>query len=49
MPAIRAGRVSVEDAVEELAELVLHRGGDIVFVPNGSLEKHQRIAATLRC
>lgn len=40
--------MTMEDAVDELAELVIQRGGDVVFLPNSTLEAHQRIAAILR-
>ncbi|HYG38602.1 MAG TPA: hypothetical protein VD908_08290 [Cytophagales bacterium] len=37
-----------EDAVDDLIELVLSKGGDIVFVENGKLETHQHLAAITR-
>jgi len=38
----------MDDAVDEIIETVLQKQGQVVFVDNGSLEKHQRIALTLR-
>jgi predicted transcriptional regulator len=34
--------------VDEIIETVLRKQGQVVFVNDGSLEKHQRIALTLR-
>ena len=39
---------AIDDAVDELIEIVLARGGQVVFVDNGALEAHQRIAIILR-
>ncbi|MCL4870078.1 MAG: hypothetical protein KJ063_14025 [Anaerolineae bacterium] len=36
------------DAVDELIELVLSKGGQVTFVDNGSLQAHQRVALILR-
>ena len=36
------------DAVNEIIEMVLSRQGQVVFVENGQLEQHQRIALVLR-
>ena len=44
--AAAAGHVA--DAVDDTVEAVLSMGGDVVFVPNGSLGEHGRIAAILR-
>ena len=38
----------MEDAVDEIIESVLRKGGTVVFEDNGSLEKHGRIALILR-
>jgi len=38
----------LDDAVDELIELVLHRGGWIALVEDGALNDHDRIALTLR-
>lgn len=38
----------IDDAVDELIELVLHRGGWIALVPDGALAGHDRVALTLR-
>lgn len=38
----------LDDAVDELIELVLHRGGWIALVQDGALAHHDRIALTLR-
>jgi hypothetical protein len=37
-----------EDAVDDLIELVLDKGGDIVFLENGKLQSHQHLAAITR-
>jgi hypothetical protein len=42
-----SGKV-MEDAVDDLIELVMSRAGQIVFVNDGELEKHQRVAAICR-
>jgi hypothetical protein len=38
----------VDDAVDEAIETVLQMKGEVAFVPDGSLEKHGRIALVLR-
>lgn len=38
----------MHDAVDEVIENVLHRQGEVVFVENGSLKEHDRIALILR-
>lgn len=38
----------IDDAVDEIIETVLSKQGEVVFVENGQLEAHQRIALTLR-
>jgi len=38
----------MDDAVDNLIETVLDKGGRVVFVDNGSLEKHNRVAFILR-
>jgi hypothetical protein len=39
---------NMADAVDDLIELVLAKQGDVVFVDDGVLEGHQRVALTLR-
>jgi hypothetical protein len=36
------------DAVDEVAEIVIEKGGKVVFVDDGTLGKHHKIAAILR-
>jgi hypothetical protein len=36
------------DAVDEVIEAVLAKGGEVVFVDDGALAQHQRVASTLR-
>lgn len=38
----------VDDVVDEIAEFVMHQGGRVVFVEDGRLADHQRIALILR-
>ena len=38
----------VDDAVDEIIEMVLSKQGKVVFVEDGQLDKHQRIALILR-
>lgn len=38
----------LDDAVDDLVEMVLDRGGRVVFVDPPQLEKHQKVAAVLR-
>lgn len=38
----------IPDAVDEIIETVLRKGGSVVFTDNGTLEKHGRIALILR-
>ena len=38
----------MDDAVDEIIEAVLAKGGDIVFVENGALSEHHHIALLLR-
>jgi hypothetical protein len=38
----------IDDAVDDLIETVLAKGGRVVFVDNGTLENHQRVAMILR-
>jgi hypothetical protein len=42
------GPSSLDDAVDEVVEIVYSMGGDVSFVEPGSLQKHQRIALILR-
>ena len=39
---------AAQDAVDDAIELVLKFGGDVVFVENGKLEDHSRIALITR-
>lgn len=49
MPAEDAQAADVmDDAVDEIIEAVLDKQGEVVFVENGSLAEHQRIAMILR-
>jgi hypothetical protein len=38
----------IDDAVDEVIEEVMAKGGNVVFVDDGALEQHQRIALILR-
>lgn len=38
----------IDDAVDEIVEAVISMGGDVVFMENGQLDDHQRIAMILR-
>jgi predicted transcriptional regulator len=38
----------MDDAVDEIIETVLNKQGRVVFVENGKLEEHRRIAMVLR-
>ena len=38
----------LDDAVEEVVTLALEKGGRVVFVENGELSAHDRIALILR-
>jgi Bacterial archaeo-eukaryotic release factor family 3 len=38
----------IDDAVDELIELVIQRGGWVSFVADGLLDKHERVVLTLR-
>jgi hypothetical protein len=38
----------IDDAVDEVIEDVMMKGGSVVFVDNGALAQHQRIALILR-
>ena len=38
----------IDDAVDELIEMVLAQGGNVVFVENSALELHQRLALITR-
>lgn len=38
----------IDDAVDEVIETVLAKGGQVVFVDDGTLEQHQRVALILR-
>lgn len=43
-----AGPTLLDDAVDEIVETVLAKGGRVVFADDGTLEKHGRIALILR-
>jgi hypothetical protein len=43
-----AGGDPVDDAVDTIMDAVLSSGGEVIFVPDGSLEDCDRIAASLR-
>jgi hypothetical protein len=47
-PAATEGPALLDDAVDELIAKVLELGGRVVFVDDGSLEQHSRIALILR-
>lgn len=38
----------IDDAVDETIETVIAKGGDVIFVPDGALAVHQRVALILR-
>jgi len=38
----------IDDAVDEVIEEVMVKGGGVVFVDDGALEQHRRIALILR-
>ena len=38
----------IPDAVDEVIEMVISKGGEVVFTESGALEKYQRIALVLR-
>ncbi len=38
----------IDDAVDEIIEMVLRKQGEVVFLEDGQLAQHQRIALTLR-
>ena len=38
----------IPDAVDEVIETVLNKGGEVVFTENGQLDTYQRIALVLR-
>ena len=42
------GAAHLDDAVDELVEMVLEKGGEVVFVDEGSLAEHARVALILR-
>ncbi len=42
------GNGTMDDAVDEVAELAINKGGRVLFVENGSLKEHEKIAAILR-
>lgn len=48
LPAGSGGGETVDDAVDEIMDAVLGSGGEVIFVPDGSLEDYGRIAAALR-
>jgi len=38
----------IDDIVDETAEIIIKKGGRVVFTENGSLDNHKKIAAILR-
>jgi hypothetical protein len=48
LPYTGRGPSSLDDAVDEVIETVVARGGDVFFYEPGVLDLHQRIAAVLR-
>ena len=48
LPYTGRGAAALDDAVDELIEKVIARGGEVFFYEPGSLDLHQRIAAVLR-
>jgi hypothetical protein len=46
--ADRAAPGTIDDAVDEVIEMVLDKGGRVVFADDGTLASHQRIAMVLR-
>lgn len=47
LPYTGSGPAALDDAVDEAIERTLARGGDVYFYDPGTLQVHQRIAATL--
>jgi hypothetical protein len=37
-----------EDAVDDLIEMVINKGGNVIFTEDGKLEDHQQLAAITR-
>jgi hypothetical protein len=48
LPPGDPGGEQVDDAVDAIMDAVLDGGGEVIFVPDGSLESSHRIAASLR-
>jgi hypothetical protein len=48
LPYTGRGAAALDDAVDELIEKVMARGGEVFFYEAGVLDLHQRIAAVLR-
>lgn len=48
LPAGPGDMAAIPDAVDDVIETVLSKGGQVVFVPDGALEEHQRIALITR-
>lgn len=48
LPSGDPGGEPVDDAVDTIMDAVLDGGGEVIFVPDGSLETFHRIAASLR-
>jgi release factor family 3 len=48
LPYTGKGAAALDDAVDEVIEHVLDRGGDVFFYDAGTLDVHQKIAAVLR-
>jgi hypothetical protein len=48
LPYTGQGAAALDDAVDELIEMVLASGGEVFFFDSGTLDTHQRIAAIVR-
>jgi hypothetical protein len=48
LPYTGEGPAALDDAVDEVIEIVLADGGEVFFYDPGALDLHQRIAAVLR-
>jgi hypothetical protein len=48
LPYSGRGAAALDDAVDEVIEQVIARGGDVFFYEPGVLDLHQQIAAVLR-
>jgi len=48
LPINKPEKGMIDDAVDEIAEMVLNKGGDVVFTDDGVLKDYNSIAAVLR-